>query len=325
MPSPDQPETGEYRPYKPGQYLAPILTGETLQLEEQQAQPYLTNANPFSDPSTPNPPISQDYTPPYTHPQTSYESETLYAGSELDHFHHDTEAYASGLYSRPSFVIPRSRSPTPAVDEDYHVSDYDAVHLQHTQYDIEKAALYHQFPSDGYLGNEPNVIYDPVPETPTSMRSSLPETPLETRHFGPAPSGRVARRHRTKKRVQLTNGNFVIDLDVPPRLILPRRGEPETMKTRYTAVTCDPDDFEKRGFFLRQNENGRRIELLIVITMYNVRPCSLVASDALQCYLHQEDEFLFCRTLYGVMRNIAHLCSRKNSQTWGPNAWEKVQ
>lgn len=24
------------------------------------------------------------------------------------------------------------------------------------------------------------------------------------------------------------------------------------------------------------------------------------------------------------MRNIAHLCTRKNSQTWGPNAWEKV-
>jgi chitin synthase len=28
--------------------------------------------------------------------------------------------------------------------------------------------------------------------------------------------------------------------------------------------------------------------------------------------------------MYGVMRNIAHLCTRKNSQTWGPNAWEKV-
>lgn len=38
----------------------------------------------------------------------------------------------------------------------------------------------------------------------------------------------------------------------------------------------------------------------------------------------QEDEVLFCRTLYGVMRNIAHLGSRKNSQTWGPDAWKKV-
>lgn len=272
----------EYRPYQPGQSLAPILTGETLQLEEHQSQLHPNDTlNPFSD-STPNSSIpqhqSQDYILPYTHPHASYESETLYAGSDSDHFH-DTEAYASGMYSRPSFVSPRSRSPTPAVDEeDYHITDYNMEYAQPNHFDIEKAALYRHFPSDQYFGHEPkivaqNVVYDPVPETPTSMRSSLPETPLETQHFGPAPSGRVARRHKTKKRVQLTNGNFVLDLDVPPRLILPWRGEPETMKTRYTAVTCDPDDFEKKGFFLRQNENGRRIELFIVITMYNVRPC----------------------------------------------------
>jgi hypothetical protein len=38
----------------------------------------------------------------------------------------------------------------------------------------------------------------------------------------------------------------------------------------------------------------------------------------------QEDEVLFCRTIYGIMKNIEHLCSRKNSQTWGPDAWKKV-
>ena len=26
--------------------------------------------------------------------------------------------------------------------------------------------------------------------------------------------------------------------------------------TRYTAVTCDPDEFDKNGFFSRQNETG---------------------------------------------------------------------
>ncbi|KAH9161714.1 chitin synthase class II [Lactarius sanguifluus] len=44
---------------------------------------------------------------------------------------------------------------------------------------------------------------------------------------------------------------------------------------------------------------NRHTELFICITMYN------------------EDEILFCRTLYGVMRNIAHLCSCKNSHMWG--------
>ncbi|EIW82657.1 glycosyltransferase family 2 protein [Coniophora puteana RWD-64-598 SS2] len=125
-------------------------------------------------------------------------------------------------------------------------------------------------------------------------------------HYGPAPMGRVGRRIFRKKRVQLRNGHLVVDLHVPPKLILPYRGELEMMQTRYTAITCDPDDFMRERFFLRQNESGRVTELFIVITMYN------------------EDEVLFCRTLYGVMRNISHLCSRKNSQTWGPDAWKKV-
>ena len=46
--------------------------------------------------------------------------------------------------------------------------------------------------------------------------------------------------------------------------------------------------------------------MFITITMYN------------------EDAELFCRTLYGVMRNIAHLCGRKNSKVWGPDGWRKV-
>ncbi|EKM54206.1 glycosyltransferase family 2 protein [Phanerochaete carnosa HHB-10118-sp] len=149
----------------------------------------------------------------------------------------------------------------------------------------------------------------------STLDGTLPTSPLPTRHFGPAPVGRVQRRHKKlKKAVRLTNGNLVVDLPVPPKLvkILPVVGgvryeeKSEMTKTRYTAITCDPDEFEKRGFFLRQNELGRTTELFIVITMYN------------------EDEVLFCRTLYGVMRNISHLCTRKNSRTWGPDSWKKV-
>ncbi|TFK68710.1 glycosyltransferase family 2 protein [Pluteus cervinus] len=251
-----QESTAQYRPYQPGQRLTPIVTGESL------------------------------------HHYRSYSPEEEdvalynYAGAHLDPFQQDAEAYASAVYDRSPQRIPRSRSPTPAVD------DFITEVKPSTAYNS------HYYPG--------NVIYDPVPVTPRSETTSLPDSTHETRHFGPAPSGRALRRHKTKRRVQLTNGNLVVELDVPPRLILPRRGDPETMRTRYTAVTCDPDDFEKSGFFLRQNVLGRKTELFIVITMYN------------------EDEILFCRTMDGVMRNIAHLCTRKNSQTWGPNAWEKV-
>jgi hypothetical protein len=118
-----------------------------------------------------------------------------------------------------------------------------------------------------------NAFADPrrvvFPDTASAM-ADVPNTPVETRHFGPAPIGRVARRNKATKRVPLTNGNIVLDLPVPPKLVLPRTGHPEVMKTRYTVVTCDPDDFERNSYFLRQNQMNRRTELFICITMYNV-------------------------------------------------------
>ncbi|THH02083.1 hypothetical protein EW026_g697 [Hermanssonia centrifuga] len=62
----------------------------------------------------------------------------------------------------------------------------------------------------------------------TDGEPTTPITPLTRRHFGPAPIGRVHRRFRDDKnqklkmtalkRVQLTNGHLVLDLDVPPKL-----------------------------------------------------------------------------------------------------------
>ncbi|KAJ7901773.1 glycosyltransferase family 2 protein [Mycena olivaceomarginata] len=280
------------------------MTGETLNLVEEEASRSSADivANPFSDPHGIRPPslYYEHQEPPF------YDPEDPPAGA-IDHFQYDAEAYASGNYSRASYRPPRSRSPTPAVDdEDYQIVDDTSVHYtgHPSTPDPEKGAYdYSNWQYSAY-----NVLASPASRDSQALASSHSgeETPVETRHFGPAPAGRVLRRNKSKKRVRLTNGNLVVDLDVPPKLVLPRRGEPETTKTRYTAVTCDPDEFEKNGFCLRQNLMGRRTELFIVITLFN------------------EDEILFCRTMHGVMQNITHLCSRKNSQTWGTDAWKKV-
>lgn len=86
------------------------------------------------------------------------------------------------------------------------------------------------------------------------------------------------------------------------------RNEREFTHMRYSAATCDPNDFKDEGFTLRQvhYDPPRRTELFIVMTMYN------------------EDEELFCRTMHGVMKNIAHLCKRDRSKTWGKEGWKKV-
>ncbi|KAF8187725.1 glycosyltransferase family 2 protein [Pholiota molesta] len=110
--------------------------------------------------------------------------------------------------------------------------------------------------------------------------------------------------------LRLFHGNFVLDNAVPKKLLdmCPNRTDREFTHMRYSAATCDPNDFKDSGFTLRQvhYDPPRRTELFIVMTMYN------------------EDEELFCRTMHGVIKNIAHLCKRDRSKTWGKDGWKKV-
>ncbi|KAL2036519.1 hypothetical protein N7G274_010749 [Stereocaulon virgatum] len=134
-------------------------------------------------------------------------------------------------------------------------------------------------------------------------------------HYGPAPTGQQERRgarqaQMAKKEVRLINGELILECKIPTILysFLPRRDEIEFTHMRYTAVTCDPDDFVLKGYKLRQNigNTERDTELFICITMYN------------------EDEIDFTRTMHGVMRNISHFCSRTKSRTWGKDGWQKI-
>ncbi|ORY83474.1 chitin synthase-domain-containing protein [Leucosporidium creatinivorum] len=126
--------------------------------------------------------------------------------------------------------------------------------------------------------------------------------------FGAPPTTAILRRNLTNRRVKLTAGNLILDCAVPTRLLgfLPRKSEDEFKLTRYTAITCGPEDFNKRNYVLRPTIAHRQTELLIVVTLYN------------------ENETLFCRTMHGIMKNIAQLCKRKKSQTWGDDGWKKI-
>jgi chitin synthase len=134
-------------------------------------------------------------------------------------------------------------------------------------------------------------------------------------HYGPAPDGKQERRgarqaHMAKKEVRLINGELILECKIPTILysFLPRRDEVEFTHMRYTAVTCDPDDFVSKGYKLRQNIGAtmRETELFICVTMYN------------------ENEIDFTRTMHAVMKNISHFCGRSKSRTWGENGWKKI-
>ncbi|KAK9459399.1 chitin synthase-domain-containing protein [Lipomyces oligophaga] len=85
-------------------------------------------------------------------------------------------------------------------------------------------------------------------------------------------------------------------------------GSTEFTHMRYTAATCDPDEFISEGYTLRQAMYGRKTELLIAITYYN------------------EDKVLTARTLQGVMSNVREICNLRHTKFWnkdGP-AWQKI-
>ncbi|RYP71077.1 hypothetical protein DL771_005011 [Monosporascus sp. 5C6A] len=125
------------------------------------------------------------------------------------------------------------------------------------------------------------------------------------------------KRYNTRK-VKLVQGSVLsIDYPVPSAIknaIQPKYrdvegGSGEFVNMRYTAATCDPNDFTlKNGYDLRPRMYNRHTELLIAITYYN------------------EDKQLLARTLHGVMQNIRDIVNLKKSTFWnkGGPAWQKI-
>ncbi|KAG9127518.1 hypothetical protein FRC07_012805 [Ceratobasidium sp. 392] len=300
----------------------------------------------YETPHQPTTPAPTGYsTAIYSSPSAAIRSRTTPERPNTAYSLYPSPAHAEayGRYSRASYLAPRSRSPSPdsfrgndsmeydmVPDATVLKFDLDAAQEQnkpgrtHAGYKEAKGLRFdarggvEHVPQTGKgeafdvslgdIGKKYGGDSDDEPGEIEALKHHYDDAthPSDTQHFGPAPEGRMKRRDKTKKRVPLTAGNLVINLPIPERLVLPKRGNEEMMYTRYTAVTCDPDDFESSHFSLRQNLYGRTTELFIAITMYN------------------EDEVLFCRTLYGVMKNIAHLCSRQASMTWGADSWKKV-
>lgn len=186
-----------------------------------------------------------------------------------------------------------NRPYSPRVQQDYDLTPYDQPPDRYTPGDDNRPIL--QAPDEPY-GPDPDSYQDDPDHEPT-----------------PPPQGGGVRRWKTVKEVQLFNGNLVLDCPIPPALLsqVPHAAPPERDEfthMRYSAATCDPKDFYNERFTLRQRlfAKPRQTELFIVITMYN------------------EDEFLFARTLIGVMKNIDYMCNRTTSKTWGKDAWKKI-
>lgn len=207
---------------------------------------------------------------------------------------------AGGPFQAP-FDDPMSRSTTPGGSQ-----------RPNTGYSLSES--YAGPPAAGAEGSDPNVNFNNRAPSPYA-RSDTSST--EAWRQRQAPTG--MRRYATRK-IKLQQGQVLaIDYPVPSAIqnaVQAKYRQPdveggseEFTHMRYTAATCDPDDFTLRnGYNLRPAMYNRHTELLIAITYYN------------------EDKVLTARTLHGVMQNIRDIVNLKKSEFWnkGGPAWQKI-
>lgn len=220
-----------------------------------------------------------------------------------DDYHVDPNAHHDAYYNQP---YEPEHGHTPGSEMDPHYPP------------TEQPTHYWQDEHDTRPMLQPDTSYGPDPYQ--TQPSPVQEKPMEGGEYmtadgrpAPTPSPAPVKRWKTVKEIQLFRGNLVLDCPIPPRLLnqVPHVAPPERDEfthMRYSAATCDPNDFFSEGFTLRQNlfAKPRHTELFIVITMYN------------------EEEELFARTMIGVIQNIEYMNSRTNSKTWGKEAWKKI-
>ncbi|OJJ44424.1 hypothetical protein ASPZODRAFT_135248 [Penicilliopsis zonata CBS 506.65] len=149
-------------------------------------------------------------------------------------------------------------------------------------------------------------------------RSETSSTEAWRQRQAPGGAGGGLRRYATRK-VKLVQGS-VLSVDYPAPSAIQNAiqakyrndlegGSEEFTHMRYTAATCDPNEFTlHNGYNLRPAMYNRHTELLIAITYYN------------------EDKQLTSRTLHGVMQNIRDIVNLKKSEFWnkGGPAWQKI-
>lgn len=217
----------------------------------------------------------------------------------------------------------------------YTPSDQLQLHTAHSMANMSDQGYQQQQPAgyreeysvnpeqhhDAYFNSSyaptPSEVQTPYGDQPTYDSDGRPLLPqqdsFDKYSDTPQPQNQQAgglKRWKTVKRVPLYMGNLVLDCPVPPKLLnqFPHGERDEFTHMRYTAATCDPNDFYDEKFTLRQRlfSKPRETELFIVVTMYN------------------EDEVLFARTMIGVLKNVEYMCKRPESKTWGKEAWKKI-
>ena len=195
----------------------------------------------------------------------------------------------------PSYANPTQMPPQGVPNYNYDSQDYTHPAMTHSA-NPSYSYNQHDFPdetksysSTAHLNLTPSKEYDVGHVLPQSYNypPESPYAPPGPGYFsapgagGPgwqSPNPYAGTQHWTRMRNQLLerrvvqqiplhNGNLVMDVPVPkgvrpnPPIAGIEPGEMDSL--RYSAVTCDPDEFMAKKFTLRQYLSGRKTELFV--------------------------------------------------------------
>ncbi|KAG8740079.1 Chitin synthase, class 2 [Ceratobasidium sp. 414] len=240
-------------------------------------------------------------------------------GAYQDPFHDRAD---QGVYSMSSYnssqQVQNPFASTTSLPQHYPGDAHGDSHYDYADEEIKPLTTGGAYPPSGGPGGfiDPSAYGSPYsrPESVYSVTSLTPSG----RQNEQWRRRQTIKRGKTKK-VVLNAGNFVADYAVPTPVSTAVEARYANTTTnefthmRYTAATCDPDEFTtQNGWNLRVSNYGRQTELLIAVTSYN------------------EDKVLYARTLHGVMLNIRDICKTKQSKYWrkhaeeGTPAWQKI-
>lgn len=232
--------------------------------------------------------------------------------------HDDEEQQHSLLHGNPTgpfqgpFDDPSSHAGTPGGEHDSR-----GYNLEESYIGGGHAPPYNGYQEQGY---HPTSGYDQPDRTASPYaRSETGSTEAWRQRQNPRGLGGTSLKRGATRKVKLVQG-AVLSADYPVPSAIQNAvqakyrndlesGSEEFTHLRYTAATCDPNDFTlKNGYNLRPAMYNRHTELLIAITYYN------------------EDKTLTSRTLHGVMQNIRDIVNLKRSEFWnkGGPAWQKI-
>jgi len=240
----------------------------------------------YDDRLSPRRPILSPYQAPATdpHPTTPTGSQHNYQSqhSAPSHYFHPND-FSKPIDSYYSTDVQRAPSPSSYHGNAPSSSPYQPGAHEMTRYqqppqmqsrpsfsysDYDDSKSYTSTTHLASPGNEWDIgsVVPPVPQLYPPQPSPLPIPSFSgTSHWHQMRNQLLE--SRAVQQIPLHNGNLVMDVPVPKGVIPTTTGlgieHDEMTSMRYSAATCDPDEFMSRKFTLRPYLYGRKTELFV--------------------------------------------------------------